>query len=320
MKLAAKMAVFLLIFLSIHMMLEATPLSYVLTYPRLTNPQPTKNPTRILAEVQKEHNSTTNPSVVIDFQKKLINLPSSEDEPIDLPSPRKITANYMFNLTCDIPQVFWKVFAPNGSILVDQKIPTECWDWPEFEFYCFVSELLNCAFLGYNTYNWNTTPPYTAHLFISSFGNNSSKLINSTQIELAAIEVEDEWIREVKNSKYGISDMPSIYDEERIVTFTFSYQCTSFFRFSIETGLEYLTHQSGVDGRIWNIQTKQLIILKGRSAELISYNSSQEIETTKITFSEAQLSYFIPKSLFFPPLQVLVIVLSLIVLFLKTRK
>ncbi|MFX0210870.1 MAG: hypothetical protein ACFFDT_33130 [Candidatus Hodarchaeota archaeon] len=314
MKLAAKMAVFLLIFLSIHIMREATPLSYVLTYPRLTNPQPTKNPTRILAEVQKEEDSTSNPSVVIDFREKSISRPSSEDNPIDLPPPQKIAANYTFNLTCVIPLVFWKVFAPNGSILIDQKVLIECWDWPQFRFYCFVSELLNCAFLGYYAYN------DTAHILISSFGNNSSKLISTTQIEILAIAEMEEWIRKVEESKYGISDMPSIYDEERIVTFTFSYQCTSFFRFSIETGLEYLTHQSGVDGRIWNIQTKQLIILKGRSAELISYNSSQEIATTKITFSEAQLSYFLPKSLSFPPLQVLVIVLSLIALFLKIRK
>ncbi|MFX0183507.1 MAG: hypothetical protein ACFE95_10540 [Candidatus Hodarchaeota archaeon] len=317
MKFAAKMAVFLLIFLSIHLMQEVTLNCYVLSYPRLTNPQPTNDPTRILAEVQKDYNSTTNPIVVIDFQKKSISRPLAEDNPIVLPSPQKITANYTFNLTCDIPRVFWKVFAPNGSILIDQKAPIECWDWPEFGFSCFVSEPLNCAFLCYYAYN------YTVHILISSFGINSSKLIKTTQIEiLAMIESTEEWLWEVDRSEYGISDMPIIYDEERLVMFqsSTSRRNKELFRFSIENGLEYLASLHRVNRKIWNIQTKQLIILGGRSAELISYNSSQEIETINITFSEAQLSNFLSKPLSFPPLQVSVIVLALIILFLKIRR
>lgn len=107
MKFAGKMAVLiLLIFLNIHLIQEATPYSYIIEYPRLTNSQPTNNPTRILAEVDDGKGYTTNPSVVIDFQKKSIGWRSSNDNPITLPSPRKITANYMFNLTCHIPEVF----------------------------------------------------------------------------------------------------------------------------------------------------------------------------------------------------------------------
>jgi hypothetical protein len=75
MRIAEKMAVLiLLILLSIHIMQEATPFSIILEYPRLTNPQPTSVPTRILVEVQKEKGSTNNPYAVIDFQKKTIGL------------------------------------------------------------------------------------------------------------------------------------------------------------------------------------------------------------------------------------------------------
>lgn len=195
-------------------------------------------------------------------------------------------------------------------------------------FLCFVSEVLNYAFLVYiyedlSLYNASVGEYdiLSGYIFVSSFDSNSSKLIKITQSEtLYGVAGSQELIRKVDDSRYDIDDMPTIYDEERIVTFyDFISGGLDFCRFSIENGLEYLTGWSD----IWNIHTKQLIIVGGRIAVLINYNSSQEIETTKITFSKAQLNHFLyfrDLTLAFMMVIVLVLISFAILLFLRTRK
>lgn len=317
------LAFVLILVLSFHVQEDVAWL--MLKFPRLVNPKSTSNPNRILVEVKNDSDSTDNPLVTIDFQKKTITWPLSEDIPINLTPPHKLTTNYCFNLTCDMDQMYWKVFSPNGSILINQKVPLNCSFWPHIRFACFVSERLNSAFLVFPRQKYSPDDLRSTHVLLRNFSQNTSKMINITQNDNEYFEMMVLWdmAGDAVKEMYDISDMPTIYDEEAIVTYLWN-GCPEhefYYRFSMDNGLEFLVERTvKASDELWNTQTKQLIILEGRVVHMIGYNSSHEIEKTNITFTANQLSFFLSKPLSFPPLQYLIIIPLLVILFKKTRK
>lgn len=317
-------AVFLILILCFHIQEDAAWL--FLKFPRLENPNPTKDPNRILAEVKEDFDSTDNPVVTIDFEKKTLFWPKSDDTPINLTSPQQLTVGYSFNLTRIMDQAYWNVYSPNGSIIISHKVPLNCSFWPLIKFACFISERQNSAFFIFPGQWIRSDDLYSTHVLIYNFGQNTSHMINITQTEYEYFEMVVLWdlLGDVKE-RYDISDMPTVYDEEAIVTYTWNCcpEHLYYYRFSIENGLEFLIERTvKASYELWNTQTKQLIILEGRDVHRISYNSSHKIEKSNLTFTADYLSSFLTKPLriTFPNLQYIIIVLSLVILFRRTNK
>ncbi len=297
----------------------------ILRFPRFSNPKPTNNPNRILAEVKSDHDSTDNPLVIIDFHEKTIGWPTAKDKPINLTPPQRITTKYSFSLNNDTEQINWKVFGSNGSTVIDQDIPVDPSYWPYIQFFCFISERLNCGFFVFVNSIQNQS---IYQMLLCFFDTTPSMFINLTapgQYENSKLgALTTKWSGEVSsNEKYSITsnmtlrDELVIFDEEAILTNEWG-ELRFYYRFSIEHGLEYIASRAiYFSEELWNTQTKQIFIVKQTSVNAYNYNLSREIVETNVSFSEEQLFNMLSKHLStsFPPFQYLMIVLPLIILF-----